>query len=115
MQFKPLTYNRIQKEFETQFLLKKATCPDCYNESIFYKSFCNLLHCDIIRIAKEHTGGGVFQYQFDRGSSLNGMDSAMLRRSPLHFNLEFDTELGNTLKQRMDCSTTLRDWSFKLN
>jgi Cdc6-like AAA superfamily ATPase len=114
---KPLTFQRIQKEYEATFLSQsKATGPDRFEEGILYRSFCRLLECDLLRPAKDHTGGGVIQYNYKSIFSIVGQDHMSLRRLPLHLNLDIDGDVGEALRMNLlDCTTAVRDWGLKIN
>ncbi len=108
---KPLTFERMLKEYESYFIAQsKSTGPDHYPEHIFFRSFCDLLGGFLMPI-KDHSGGAPLQYQY-RSSSISG-NSANLKKVSLYINVDLDDELGMSLKKNLlDCTSALRDWGL---
>jgi hypothetical protein len=114
---KPLSFKRIHKEYEGFFLMQgKSTGPDRFDEHVFFKSFCGLIDCGLIRPVKDHTGGGPFQFNFSSSYFTVGIEASILKQIPIHVNLDLDSELCEALKTNLlDCTTAIRDWAMKNN
>jgi hypothetical protein len=108
---KPLTFERMLKEYESYFIAQsKSTGPDHYPEHIFFRSFCDLLGGFLMPI-KDHSGGAPLQYQY-RSRFVSG-NNANLKKVSLYVNVDLDDELGMALKKNLlDCTSALRDWGL---
>jgi len=109
---KPLTYERIRKEYESYFLAqRKSSGPDRYDESVFFTAFQQILG-GMIFPAKDHTGGGPNQYYFSRKFTAGGMQQQLLKKTPLHLGFHIDRDLMIALSaDKLKCSTALKDWA----
>ena len=109
---KPLTYERIRKEYESYFISQgKSSGPDRYDDVVFFKAFLQMLG-GIFAPVKDHTGGGPNQYYFSRKFTSVGMQHELLKKTPLHLNIHIEKDLATALvANRLKCSTALKDWA----
>jgi hypothetical protein len=109
---KPLTYERIRREYESHFLMKmKSNGPDCYSDILFFKAFLLMLG-RIFFIEKDHTEGGPNQYYFCKRYTLVGMHPEVLKRTPLHVGVDMEKDVMTLLLAgKLNCSMALKDWA----
>jgi hypothetical protein len=109
---KPLTYERIRREYESYFVMKmKSVGPDCYSEVIFFKAFLQMLG-RIFFIEKDHTEGGPNQYYYSKRHTLVEMHPELLKKSPLHVGVDVEKDVMTLLLAgKLNCSMALKDWA----
>lgn len=109
---KPLTYERIRKEYESYFLAQgKSSGPDRYDESVFFTAFQQMLGAMIFP-AKDHTGGGPNQYFFSKKFTTSGLQEQVWKKTPLHLGFHVDRDLMPALSAgKLKCSIALKDWA----
>jgi hypothetical protein len=109
----PLTYKRMEDEYTTSFVNSEryTISSDRYPPHVLYRSFMDLMELDLIRLKKEHCGGGALQYD-----SLSSLSTGANRTNlPLYVNLEWELEFIGVLKAGLlKCSTSLREWGLKI-
>ncbi|KAL7458382.1 hypothetical protein ACHAWC_009963 [Mediolabrus comicus] len=109
----PLTYKRMEDEYTTSFVNSEryTISSDRYPPHVLYRSFMDLMELDLIRLKKEHCGGGALQYE-----SLSSLSTgANITNLPLYVNLEWELEFIGVLKAGLlKCSTSLREWGLKI-
>lgn len=110
----PLTYQRICDEYTTSFAAsgRYTAGSDRYLPHILQRACIDLIELDLIRLKKDHLGGGPLQYEYcdalSKGSNIMTL--------PLHVNLEMDDEFMPLLKAGvLHCSTALREWGLKIS
>ena len=110
----PLTYKRMEDEYTTSFVNSEryTISSDRYPPHVLYRSFMDLMELDLIRLKKEHCGGGALQYE-----SLSSLSTgANITNLPLYVNLEWELDFIGVLKAGLlKCSTSLREWGLKMN
>jgi len=114
----PITYERLYNEYIVSFIQRgKSSGSDHYDEPLFYKAFIELSQVGLIAPASDHGGGGPLQYNFDQTRSLETIDMLVVKRLPLHINVDVHMELGMALKKGhlVGCTTALREWGNKTN
>ena len=109
----PLTYKRMEDEYTTSFVNSEryTISSDRYPPHVLHRSFMDLMELDLIRLKKEHCGGGALQYE-----SLSSLSTgANITNLPLYVNLEWELEFIGVLKAGLlKCSTSLREWGLKI-
>lgn len=115
---KPLTFGRIQKEFET-FLrgsVGSGLRTDLYEGNALHLAFLHLMETGLVCPAVDHTGGGPLQYYMHHTRTHAAMEPMALAKMPLHILVDIQSELGTLLKEKqLDCSTALREWGLRIN
>jgi hypothetical protein len=108
----PLTYQRIHDEYTTSFVAsgRYTTSSDRYPSHILRRAFIDLIELDLIRLKKDHSGGGPLQYEHCDALSTG----ANINHLPVLVNLQMEEEFMGLLKAGvLHCSTALRDWGMK--
>lgn len=108
----PLTYQRIHDEYTTSFVSsgRYTTSSDRYPSHILRRAFIDLIELDLIRLKKDHSRGGPFQYEHCHALSTG----ANINHFPLLVNLHMEEEFMGLLKAGvLHCSTALREWGMK--
>jgi len=108
---KVLTYERMHEEYKSYFLSKgRSKGPDTFHEDVYFQAFLELLYV-VFRPSKDHTGGGMNEYHFQRQFSSSTINHHVLKKLPLSWNISEQT-LNIALKDKMSiCSSALRDWA----
>ncbi|KAL3801542.1 hypothetical protein HJC23_000980 [Cyclotella cryptica] len=108
----PLSYQRIHDEYTTSFVAsgRYTTSSDRYPSHILRRAFIDLLELDLIRLKKDHSGGGPLQYEHCDVLSTG----ATITHLPLLVNLQMEEEfMGLLIAGVLHCSTALREWGMK--
>ena len=109
---KPLTYERIRKEYESYFIAQgKSSGPDRYDEGVFFTAFSQMLG-GMLFPAKDHTGGGPYQYFYSKKFTSVGIQQQQMKKIPLHMSFDVDQDLMKAIAaDKMKCSAALKDWA----
>mmetsp|Transcript_5318 Transcript_5318/g.11326 ORF Transcript_5318/g.11326 Transcript_5318/m.11326 type:complete len:1218 (+) Transcript_5318:64-3717(+) len=108
----PLTYQRIQDEYTSSFNANARYTIASYPIHEIRRAFIDLMEIGLIRIKKERSGGGPFQFEHSDALCL-GADFSTI---PIFINHDWPNEFLGLLKAGMlHCSTALREWGLKMN
>jgi hypothetical protein len=99
----PLTYERIEREYES-FSYQ-------FDRSLFFKSFCRLFG-GLLMPVKDSAGTMPLMYFYSASSSTQNMNEQAVKKMPIQVNVDVIDELGEALSRDLvPCNASLKDWA----
>lgn len=99
----PLTYERIEREYES-FSYQ-------FDRSLFFKSFCRLFG-GLVMPTKDSTSSMPLMYFYSASSSIQNMNEQAVKKMPIQINIDVNYELGEVLsRDLLPCNAALKDWA----
>jgi len=99
----PLTYERIEREYET--------FSHQFDRALFFRSFCKLFG-GLFMASKDSTGSMPLMYFYSASSSTQNMNEQSVKKMPIQMNVDIELELGEALsRDTLPCNAALKDWA----